>query len=461
MFPIEYLSQILQSFNWSAVVDYLNKPFYVLFWVFFVNGGFILFILVLLWCVYKIYMDTAMGIFISKTKKVCISIDIPKNNMQTPKSIESLFIQLLGTYVKPNLKEKYFAGKVPVETTAFEIVSLDGYIQFIIHLTASLRDVVESAIFAQYPDAEIMEVPDYVQNFPDHFPSDDWDMWGTELTLKSKIKDKDYLPIKTYDDFIDEDAEEFRYKDPLAGVLEIMSKLKEGENLCLQISVRGRHSDATSAWEADVRKEMDKIMGIKEAPATAKTSPVYAVFSPFITIFKDIFSQLLTTEISADAEVKKEEKVELTNWASKLKPDQKITMELLEKKLSKKTLETKIRIMYIAKKQVMNRAKGVSGIMGTITQFNNPNGSSLAPVGDVGTAGAKYFRVAQRTAKKQNLFIKAYKARSMFRGGGTFAMNIEELASMFHFPNISVKAPMINKVESKKVEPPMDLPTLE
>jgi len=117
--------------------------------------------------------------------------------------------------------------------------------------------------------------------------------------------------------------------------------------------------------------------------------------------------------------------------------------------------------MYIAKKEVMNRAKGVSGIMGTITQFNNPNGSSLVPVASVSTAGAKYFFVPERTARKQNLFINAYKTRSMFKGGATFSMNIEELASIFHFPNISVKAPMITKVESKKVEPPMDLPTLD
>ena len=403
-----------------------------------------------------------MGVFISKTKKICLSIDIPKNNMQTPKSIESLFIQLLGTYVKPTLKEFYFVGKIPADTFTFEIVSLDGYIQFIIHLAPSARDVIESAIFAQYPDAEIMEIPDYAQNFPDHFPSEEWDMWGTELALVSRIKNTDFLPIKTYDDFVDADAEEFKYKDPLAAVLEIMGKMRMGENLCLQIGVRGRGKDAINAWEASVRKEMDGIMGIKEVPKPATANPFFALFSPFLTIGKDIFAQLLTTEISADAELKKEEKApELTNWASKLKPDQKITMELLEKKLSKKTLESKIRVMYIAKKEVMNRAKGVSGIMGTISQFSNPNGSSLLPVSDVSTAGAKYFFVPERTARKQNLFINAYKTRSMFKGGATFSMNIEELASIFHFPNISVKAPMITKVESKKVEPPMDLPTLD
>ena len=133
----------------------------------------------------------------------------------------------------------------------------------------------------------------------------------------------------------------------------------------------------------------------------------------------------------------------------------------MEKKISKPVLDCKIRILYVSKKTVFNAAKCVTGAFGTFAQFNNFYGSSFAPVGDVSTAGAKYFRVAQRTAKKQNLFMKAYKGRSMWRGKAIYSMNTEELASIFHFPNVSVKAPMITKVESKKVEPPMDLPTFD
>ncbi|MEZ7821378.1 MAG: hypothetical protein QMB51_03665 [Patescibacteria group bacterium] len=394
----------------------------------------------------------------AKTKRICLSVDIPKNNMQTPKSIESLYLQLMSTYSKANLQEKYFKGKVQAETFGFEIVSLDGYIQFLIYCPSSTKDVVESAIFAQYPDAEIMEVPDYTQNFPDSFPSEEWDMWGSELDLKTPKED--FYPIKTYSDFIDEDAEELRYKDPLAGILEIMSKLKLGENLCIQMLVRP-HDPGDSSWYKKVRAEINATIGVKEVAPVAKDGPVKALLSPFITIGKDVFSQLLTTEISKDADVKKEEKSDLTAWATKLKPDQKIAIELMEKKLSKKAMESKIRIMYIAKKESMNRAKGITGIMGTISQFNNPYGASLIPCGDVTTGIPKYFRVKQRVAKRQNLFIKAYKGRSMWRGKVKYHLNAEELASIFHFPNISVRAPMVTKVESKKVEPPMDLPTLD
>ncbi len=456
--PVEYIAQFFYVFNWTAVLDYLNKPFYVLFWMFFINGGFLLFLLVLLWCVYKMYIGTAIGIFMSKTKRICLSVDIPKNNMQTPKSIESLYLQIMSTYSKANLQEKYFKGKIQAETFGFEIVSLDGYIQFIIYCPASTRDIVESSIFAQYPDAEIMEIPDYTQSFPDSFPSDDWDMWATELDLKTPKED--FYPLKTYSDFIDEDAEESRYKDPLAGVLEIMSKLKMGENLCIQVLVRP-HDPGDSSWYKKVRTEINSVIGVKEPEKPKSDNVILKILNPFVVIVKDVFSQILTTSISQDPEMKKEEKTDLTAWATKLRPDQKIAIELMEKKISKKAMESKIRIMYIAKKEVMNKAKGISGIMGTISQFNNPYGSSLVPSGDVTTGVPKYFRVKQRVAKRQSLFIKAYKGRSMWRGKVMYHLNAEELASIFHFPNISVKAPMMTKVESKKVEPPMDLPTLD
>ena len=37
-------------------------------------------------------------------------------------------------------------------------------------------------------------------------------------------------------------------------------------------------------------------------------------------------------------------------------------------------------------------------------------------------------------------------------------LNIEELASIYHFPAITVKSPLTPKVESRKGEPPIGLP---
>jgi len=37
-------------------------------------------------------------------------------------------------------------------------------------------------------------------------------------------------------------------------------------------------------------------------------------------------------------------------------------------------------------------------------------------------------------------------------------LNTEELASLWHFPILTVKAPLVKKTEAKKAEPPMSLP---
>ncbi len=78
-----------------------------------------------------------------------------------------------------------------------------------------MRDLVESAIYAQYPEAMITEVDDYVSGIPDDYPNETHDVWGTEWTLVTN----QYYPIRTYKDFEDSSAEDI-FKDPMAALLE-------------------------------------------------------------------------------------------------------------------------------------------------------------------------------------------------------------------------------------------------
>ena len=39
-----------------------------------------------------------------------------------------------------------------------------------------------------------------------------------------------------------------------------------------------------------------------------------------------------------------------------------------------------------------------------------------------------------------------------------FVLNIEELATIYHIPDIGVKSPLLPRVEAKKGEPPVGLP---
>jgi len=55
--------------------------------------------------------------------------------------------------------------------------------------------------------------------------------------------------------------------------------------------------------------------------------------------------------------------------------------------------------------------------------------------------------------------VTAYRNRSDWFGTPTFHLNTEELATLWHFPHsLQVKSPLLPKTESKRTEPPLNLP---
>jgi hypothetical protein len=69
---------------------------------------------------------------------------------------------------------------------------------------------------------------------------------------------------------------------------------------------------------------------------------------------------------------------------------------------------------------------------------------------------ANYAFAKTRKAYKQRVLMKMLRSRVFFEKG--FILNIEELATLFHFPTVAVQAPMTPYVELKKGGPPVDLP---
>ena len=57
--------------------------------------------------------------------------------------------------------------------------------------------------------------------------------------------------------------------------------------------------------------------------------------------------------------------------------------------------------------------------------------------------------------------IEAYKKRKINAGANSFVLNIEELATIWHFPMTSVKTPLVQKSTISNAEPPSNLPVEE
>jgi len=71
------------------------------------------------------------------------------------------------------------------------------------------------------------------------------------------------------------------------------------------------------------------------------------------------------------------------------------------------------------------------------------------------TIGRGLFRAVNLLRRKRNLY-RMYKTREFALK--TFILNIEELATIYHYPTMFVGAPKLQRLEAKKGEPPVNLP---
>ncbi|MFH1667966.1 MAG: hypothetical protein ABH884_03025 [Candidatus Komeilibacteria bacterium] len=419
-----------------------DASFLSIFWTLFTSGGWIFFVYVFMRLMWAQWLSYRQGKYAAKTNFILLAIDVPKDNEQSPKAVEHMMTNLAGAHSPFTKWEEWYEG-AHQQSFSLEIVSIDGYIQFLIRTPDYARDMVEAAVYAQYPEAEIVEVEDYVNQIPDHFPDDEWDLWGSELVF---VMPEAY-PLKTYIDFEHSLSQEL--KDPMASLLEMFSRIGQGEQMWFQILVQ----PTDDSWKNAAQKVVNKLAGIAEPPA--KLGMFGGIWREFLAWIAEFFNQLLGTEIDlsyGDA-VKQGEFSRMLY----LTPGTVSTVKLIEKKLSKLGFYCKIRVAYVGRKEAFQKAKRVGTFFSAIKQYNALNANALKPSKPM-TTKASYFRAKQRIIKIKNKFIRAYKSRSTWQGMNTYILNIEELATLYHFPAFTVRVPLLKKTEAKKGEPPGTLP---
>jgi hypothetical protein len=70
-----------------------------------------------------------------------------------------------------------------------------------------------------------------------------------------------------------------------------------------------------------------------------------------------------------------------------------------------------------------------------------------------------YFWLRWTLDAKKRRMLSRYVSRSN-DGASKTILNVEELATIWHFPIITTKAPLVKKTESRRAEPPASLPTV-
>ena len=370
------------------------------------------------------------------------------------RAMEQAFTAMWGSVLDPpDWWEKWFEGKTLI-TIGLEIVSLGGEPHFFIRVQEGRRNAIESAIYSQYPDAEITLADDYTKNVPQNIPNKDWDLWGTDYQLmKSEV-----YPIKTYTAFFEEKeaAKEEKRIDPLSTLLEGLGTFKPGEQLWIQMSLKPVISTSKPEEGGKDFIKMGRAVADKLAkrPEKAKAK----------SILEDAANELIAGKLPGGE--KKEQ--ELYPPEMRLTPGEKDIVTAVENKISKRCFDSYIRFIYLAKRDVyFGGAKAIP--FGFFNQFSTENLNQIKPMSKTITKIHRYpildlIRARRTFVKKRRLFFRYTKRFPPFfpKGGGTFLLNTEEITTMFHFPGRAVAAaPFISRVESKRGEAPLDLPMEE
>lgn len=364
-----------------------------------------------------------------------LEIRVPRGIEKTPKAMEQVFAAMYGAYSYGfNLKQKYWEGAVE-SWFSFELVGYAGGIYFYIRTPQGNRNLVESAIYSQYPDAEIREVEDYLGLIGSTVPNKAYDIWGTDLILARE----DCYPIRTYSAF-EEKTDEARL-DPVAIITEVMSKLKEGERILIQTLIRPAGSD----WVKKGEELRDKLIDRKKAQPKG-------IFSGAGEFGGNLLRGAFEPPVWTGAQ---EEKKDQFSKLLAISPGEKDIVEGIEKKISKLGFDTIVRFIFIDDREKFSQLF-ITAVMGAFHQFNTQNLNAFKPNKPTLTVVRKGLFKKRRVHLRKRRLYDNYILRHV--KPKTSILNIEELATIFHFPSIAVEAPLLRHVPAKKGEPPPGLP---
>ena len=377
---------------------------------------------------------------------VLYEIRVPQSIPRPMKAMENVFAGFWQLYDPPNRRERVLEGQYQYGM-AIEIVSTEGEVRFYLRVPVGSEKLIESAVYSQYPDAELIVVEDYTQKLPQDIPNKDWEFWGASI----KLAKDDAYPIKTYPTFFETspgDKEEAKV-DPMAMLIENISRAETNEHFWIQFVIT-----PISTREADYTKPGKELIDkLANRPAPEKPPG----------IFEDMgkVGHMLATG-KESVQVEEEKRNELYAPELRLTPGEREVVSAVEEKISKPMFSVHSRFMYIAKRDVYSSpAKALA--FGFYNQFQTVNLNAFAVffTTKVHTIPLWFLDARRRYLKKRRMFRNyVYRLPPYFpRKGGTFMLNIEEMATIFHFPGQIVTSVSVPTIDTKKGEAPPELPT--
>ena len=329
-----------------------------------------------------------------------------KNEEQAQKEEKVLISQMeqvLANFLY--LKKPKLFQEVP--SVALEIASQVGGtdISFYVCVPKYLETVFEKYVQGVYPRAIVDKVPqDYTVFEPQ----------GQSAGAYLKLKENALFPISTYQKL---------EKDPLATITNTLSKITANEGAAVQVIIRPLSG-------LDLRRKGEKaLLKIREGKHVRKAVKE-AMGNPFWNLLAEIFT----------SSPKKNKDV--PNLEKKEQGFDQVGYDAIQQKIQKQPFQTNVRVITSAAQQT--RADDIlSHLTSSFSQFSLSAPNSLDAINVKGSALKK--------------FVYEFSFR-LFNKKQSNILNIEELASIYHFPTHFIETPYIKAAMSSVAPPPADLP---
>ncbi len=401
---------------------YVTSPFWLPF-----------FLAISFWYVWVNYIRSR---YIASLEYILLEIKLPPEVYKSPLAMELVLNGLYTTAGETGWYKLYIRGSTRAYFS-FEIVSLEGNVHLYVWARKITKNIIESQFYSQYPNIEITEVPDYTDMVAHYDPSI-YNLWGAHY----KLKLPDPYPIKTYLDFgLEKDPKEEFKVDPLSAVIEYLSVLGKGEYACFQFVFRAHKEKAKggswfkkTTWQDEAREIID-----------------------------EIYENMENVQETEDGE---------RRFRRSPTKGESMALERLERIITKPAFDVGVRSLYFAKPE---NYKGVNipGLVNIFKQFGgvtfDDKSHNLAysynTLAISGATDYDYpwhdFRKIREMSNRYEI-VDAYRRRQFFhtphKMDEVFVLSTEELATLFHPIGTVLQTSNIERISSRKAEPPRNLP---
>ena len=344
--------------------------------------------------------------FFGSLETVLFLVMMPKNNLKDEdlmkkeeKAIISQMEQIFANFLY--LKKPKMFHDAP--TVSFEIASQIGGtdISFYVSVPKYLESAFEKYVQGVYPNAIVDKVP---QDYTIFEPQ------GATAGAYLMQKESPFFPISTYQSL---------EKDPLATITNNLSKIGANEGAALQVVIRPLSG-------SEFRKTGEKILTKIREGKSVKMAISHVASGLAGEIMNDLFkSAPKEKEIYKDKEQGFDQKA----------------YDAIQNKIQKQPFEANIRVL--ASAQTEARAMEILvHLTSSFSQFSLSAVNSLEPI-EIFKGGLRKiiydFSFRNFNIKQRNI------------------LNLEELASIYHFPTHFIETPYIKAAKSSTAAPPVDL----